>query len=118
MNNILPTINKYYFENKTLYTDTKYDDIRIIYKNILDGQTSLFSKISNIDFSNKDKMLDNAILFYEFYSKLINLEGIKIIDINEKIKDYDKYINIKKNLLKNLHISDDDIDTKINCLEN
>ena len=45
MNNILPIINKYYFENKTLYADNKYDDVRIIYKNILDGQTLLYSKI-------------------------------------------------------------------------
>ena len=111
MNNILPIINKYYFENKTLYADNKYDDVRIIYKNILDGQTLLYSKISNIDFTDKDKMLDNAILFYKFYSKLINIEGIKIIDINEN-KDYDKYIKyikIKKQLLKDIHISEEDI---------
>ena len=86
---------KYYFQNKFLIYDNYYDDIKIIYQNIIMNNLSMIkiynlylSNINNknnlsLNLANGEKLLDNIVLFYKYYLELINKENVIKIDIND-----------------------------------
>ena len=85
---------KYYFENKFLIYDNYYDDIKIMYQNIIMNNETMIkiynlylfniNKKNNLSLSltNNEKLLDNIVLFYKYYLELINKENALKIDIN------------------------------------
>jgi GR25 family glycosyltransferase involved in LPS biosynthesis len=88
---------KYYFQNKFLIYDNYYDDIKIIYQNIITNNVSMI-KIYNLYLANINKknnlilnlvndvkLLDNIVLFYKYYLELINKENAVKIDINNDL---------------------------------
>jgi hypothetical protein len=86
---------RYYFQNKFLIYDNYYDDIKIIYQNIIMNNLSMIkiynlylSNINNknnlsLNLANGEKLLDNIVLFYKYYLELINKENVIKIDIND-----------------------------------
>ena len=135
---------KYYFENKILLIDHYYDDIKIIYYNItknnihtIQNYDLYLNKINlyyhlNLNLENNENILENIILFYHYYLKLLNINIQKIININNhndfsnivkylKIpilnKDIVNYNIYKKLLLDSVSITNLDIDNIKNNIE-
>jgi GR25 family glycosyltransferase involved in LPS biosynthesis len=100
--------NKYYFENKILLVDNYYDDIKIIYYNILSNNKNSIkiynlyvNKINelyniNLNIVNNDNLLKSIVIFYKYYLKILNKDNVIKIDINisDDINIFLKYFNI------------------------
>jgi len=111
--------SKYYFENKLLFIDNYYDDIKILYYLIKSNNNEIYKlyllKINQkfnqniiFDYNEKDEtnnFLLNIILFYKYYNKLVNIQNIKKIDINNKneVRFIGKYYNIENKLLNEIN---------------
>jgi hypothetical protein len=111
--------SKYYFENKLLFIDNYYDDIKILYFLIKSNNNEIYKlyllKINQkfnqniiFDYNEKDEtnnFLLNIILFYKYYNKLVNIQNIKKIDINNKneVRFIGKYYNIENKLLNEIN---------------
>ena len=146
--------SKYYFENKILIIDDFYNDIKIIYKNIINGMKNIYDlfliKINekfnlNITFeinddekvnNSKEFIIKNCILYYQYYLKILDIENIIKLNINNideilnsifsKIvskeilkKNIEKY-NFYKNILlldNDIEITNDIIDKYIESFE-
>ena len=107
---------RYFFENKFLIIDNYDIDIQIIYKNLILKNNYLYEpylkkinekfnidinlEINNID--NLNNVMDKIKLFYDNYIKLLSIENIIIININnDENKNYLlKFMN--KNMLNQL----------------
>jgi GR25 family glycosyltransferase involved in LPS biosynthesis len=105
--------NKYYFENKILLVDNYENDIKIINSNKIIYKIFLkkIKEIYGIDIDLNSESIDYSKLLYEYLMKLMNIENILIININNledllklslkmnlKIDIIQKYILIYKNL--------------------
>lgn len=110
--------SKYYFEFKFQLIDNHYDDIRIIYYNIIKNNIYIkdyyekyikkIKEVLNIELKieNNDKLLENVINFYNYYLKLIEQENPVKININSDIIDLSKKLKINniKNHLQNYNL--------------
>lgn len=114
---------KYYFQNKILIYDNYYDDIKIMYQNIIMNNINMIkiynlylvnvNKKNNLTLNlfNDENLLNNIVIFYKYYLELINKENALKIDINNDslcellVKNINKSgassILMKLNILKN-----------------
>jgi GR25 family glycosyltransferase involved in LPS biosynthesis len=105
------TVKKsYFFESKILLLDDFYSDIKIIYntinqKNILIYNLYLkkIKELFDIDISlnNDEFLLKNIIIFYNYFLKLLDLENIIKININniDNIKNIYFVNSLKKEII-------------------
>jgi GR25 family glycosyltransferase involved in LPS biosynthesis len=133
--------SKYYFECKIILIDDFYNDIKIIYKNIINGMKNIYDlslkKINekfNLDiiFENdydndknninfKKNIIKNCILYYQYYLKILDIENIIKLNINNEEEILNSILSkivskeiLKKNIekynyYKNILLIDNDI---------
>ena len=115
---------KYYFNKKILLMDDYNNDIRIIYFNIKNKvDIAIYNlyllKIKatydiEIDLYNTDNLLKSVIIFYNYLTKLFQIDGIIKININQN-NDYLKFFlknnNLEKYFNKYIFIRDSIVNT-------
>jgi len=127
---------KYYFQNKILFIDNYYDDIKIIYNNLFNGNYKLLlDKVNsslNLNINNLENNLKSCIIFYNNYIKLINkIDNLMKVNINDDYKylytfidnklvdnEIIKYKKCKEFLLSNNKLLNSEIDDENKSVTN